>query len=134
MYHLQRNEMYRLGDNAQKSYVVHRRLTKNRPSISSPLAHRDARSMDWHKRRSLYVPIASERSFGTGNQAPVYQMHTNLSLVQETGLLRYGILLLLRRLPGEFKDCRGKVAVAAGILVEVVLVVLLGFEETAEGL
>lgn len=27
MYHLQRNEMYRLGDNAQKSYVVHRRLT-----------------------------------------------------------------------------------------------------------
>lgn len=29
MYHLQRNEMYRLGDNAQKSYVVHRRLTKH---------------------------------------------------------------------------------------------------------
>ena len=27
MYHLQRNEMYRLGDNAPKSYVVHRRLT-----------------------------------------------------------------------------------------------------------
>ena len=27
MYHLWRNEMYRLGDNAQKSYVVHRRLT-----------------------------------------------------------------------------------------------------------
>jgi len=29
MYHLQRNEMYRLGDNAPKSYVVHRRLTPN---------------------------------------------------------------------------------------------------------
>ena len=29
MYHLWRNEMYRLGDNAQKSYVVHRRLTDN---------------------------------------------------------------------------------------------------------
>ena len=28
MYHLWRNEMYRLGDNAPKSYVVHRRLTK----------------------------------------------------------------------------------------------------------
>lgn len=27
MYHLWRNEMYRLGDNAPKSYVVHRRLT-----------------------------------------------------------------------------------------------------------
>ena len=52
----------------------------------------------------------------------------------ETGLLRYGILLLIKCFPGEFKDCRGKVAVAAGILVEVVLVVLLGFVETAEGL
>jgi len=31
MYHLWRNEMYRLGDNAQKSYVVHRRLTVNIP-------------------------------------------------------------------------------------------------------
>ena len=30
MYHLQRNEMYRLGDNAPKSYVVHRRLTNQR--------------------------------------------------------------------------------------------------------
>mgnify|MGYP007122673275 FL=1 len=40
----------------------------------------------------------------------------------------------MRLHPGEFKDCRGKVAVAAGILVEVVLVVLLGFVETAEGL
>ena len=28
MYPLQRNEKYRLGDNAPKSYVVHRRLTK----------------------------------------------------------------------------------------------------------
>lgn len=52
----------------------------------------------------------------------------------ETGLLWYGILLLIKCFPGEFKDCRGKVAVAAGILVEVVLVVLLGFVETAEGL
>lgn len=63
------------------------------------------------------VPSAHRLAFGTGNW-----------------LLRYGILLLLRCLPGEFKDCRGKVAVAAGILVEVVLVVLLGFVETAEGL
>ena len=63
------------------------------------------------------VRKANRLAFGTGNW-----------------LLRYGILLLLRCLPGEFKDCRGKVAVAAGILVEVVLVVLLGFVETAEGL
>lgn len=33
MYHLQRNEMYRLGDNAQKSYVVHRRLTFDSPLV-----------------------------------------------------------------------------------------------------
>lgn len=63
------------------------------------------------------VPSAHRLAFGTGNRASVY-----------------GILLLLRRFPGEIKDCRGKVAVAAGILVEVVLVVLLGFVETAEGL
>ena len=31
MYHLWRNEMYRLGDNAPKSYVVHRRLTIKEP-------------------------------------------------------------------------------------------------------
>lgn len=72
--------------------------------------------------------------FGTKEWALVYQAHTDLPLVQETGLLRYGILLLIKCFPGEFKDCRGKVAVAAGILVEVVLVVLLGFVETAEGL
>ena len=35
MYHLWRNEMYRLGDNAQKSYVVHRRLALQH----SPLHH-----------------------------------------------------------------------------------------------
>lgn len=50
------------------------------------------------------------------------------------GACVYGILLLIRLLPGEIKDCRRKVAVAAGILVEVVLVVLVGFVETAEGL
>ena len=64
----------------------------------------------------------------------MYERQIDLPLVQETGLLRYGILLLFKCFPGEFKDCRGKVAVAAGILVEVVLVVLLGFVETAEGL
>lgn len=73
--------------------------------------------LEWYRRRCSGVRKANRLVFGT-----------------ETGLLRYGILLLLRRLLGEFKDCRGKVAVAAGILVEVVLVVLLGFVETAEGL
>ena len=34
MYHLQRNEMYRLGDNAQKSYVVHRRLTIEHQTVN----------------------------------------------------------------------------------------------------
>lgn len=73
--------------------------------------------LEWYRRRCSGVRKAHRLAFGTGNW-----------------LLRYGILLLLRRLLGEFKDCRGKVAVAAGILVEVVLVVLLGFVETAEGL
>lgn len=73
--------------------------------------------MEWYKRRGSGVRKANRLAFGTGNW-----------------LLRYGILLLFKCFPGEFKDCRGKVAVAAGILVEVVLVVLLGFVETAEGL
>ena len=73
--------------------------------------------MEWYRRRCSGVRKANRLVFGTGNW-----------------LLRYGILLLIKCFPGEFKDCRGKVAVAAGILVEVVLVVLLGFVETAEGL
>ena len=77
----------------------------------------DRSLFEWYRRRCSGVRKAHRLAFGTGNW-----------------LLRYGILLLLRRLLGEFKDCRGKVAVAAGILVEVVLVVLLGFVETAEGL
>lgn len=46
------------------------------------------------------VRKANRLVFGTGNW-----------------LLRYGILLLIKCFPGEVKDCRGKVAVAAGILV-----------------
>ena len=66
--------------------------------------------LEWYRRRCSGVRKAHRLAFGTGNW-----------------LLRYGILLLLRRLLGEFKDCRGKVAVAAGILVEVVFVNLTYF-------
>ncbi len=41
--------------------------------------------------------------------------------------------LLMRALQGELEDGGRQVAVATGILVEVVLVVLFGFVETAEG-
>ena len=53
MYHLQRNEMYRLGDNAQKSYVVHRRLTILRENkVGSAIPHLNKKLF-----KAIEVPI-----------------------------------------------------------------------------
>ena len=79
----------------------------------------------------------------------VYQMRLTIHLVQEKGFWSTKCLqifrsyrkegggvrlpLLNRSLPGEIEDGGRQVAVATGILVEVVLVILFGFVETAEG-
>ena len=62
MYHLQRNEMYRLGDNAQKSYVVHRRLTSESDDILIQRGIADKKCPEFHAVLYKFVMKSGENS------------------------------------------------------------------------